>query len=64
MARINHEEAYSFDGACTNWAESYSRAFAALRSAIITTSQEPICFAMRKKVLGAKIIAAHRTASR
>jgi transposase-like protein len=23
MARINHEEAYSLDGACTNWAESY-----------------------------------------
>ncbi len=23
VARINHEEAYSFDGACTNWAESY-----------------------------------------
>lgn len=23
MKRINHQEAYSFDGACTNWAESY-----------------------------------------
>ena len=23
MKRINHEEAYSFDGACTNWAESF-----------------------------------------
>ncbi|HUW79778.1 MAG TPA: IS1595 family transposase [Acidocella sp.] len=23
MRRINHEEAYSFNGACTNWAESY-----------------------------------------
>jgi transposase-like protein len=23
MKRINHEEAYSLDGACTNWAESY-----------------------------------------
>jgi hypothetical protein len=28
VKRINHEEAYSFDGACTNWAESY---FARLR---------------------------------
>lgn len=28
MKRINHQEAYSFDGACTNWAESY---FARLR---------------------------------
>ncbi len=25
MARINHEEAYSLDGACTNWAEYFSR---------------------------------------
>jgi len=23
MKRINHQEAYSFDGACTNWAEEY-----------------------------------------
>jgi transposase-like protein len=23
MKRINHEQAYSFDGACTNWAESF-----------------------------------------
>ena len=23
MKRINHQEAYSFDGACTNWAETY-----------------------------------------
>jgi hypothetical protein len=30
VARINHEEAYSLDGACTNWAESY---FSRLRRA-------------------------------
>ena len=30
MKRINHEEAYSLDGACTNWAESY---FSRLRRA-------------------------------
>jgi hypothetical protein len=30
IKRINHQEAYSFDGACTNWAESY---FARLRRA-------------------------------
>ena len=30
MKRINHQEAYSFEGACTNWAESY---FARLRRA-------------------------------
>ena len=32
VTRINHEEAYSFDGACTNWAESY---FSRLRRAEI-----------------------------
>ncbi|MBT3070821.1 IS1595 family transposase [Rhodomicrobium sp. Az07] len=32
MARINHEEAYSLDDACTNWAESY---FSRLRRAEI-----------------------------
>ena len=30
MKRINHQEAYSFDGACTNWAEEY---FSRLRRA-------------------------------
>jgi transposase-like protein len=32
MKRVNHEEAYSLDGACTNWAESY---FSRLRRAEI-----------------------------
>ena len=32
VVRINHEEAYSLDGACTNWAESY---FSRLRRAEI-----------------------------
>jgi hypothetical protein len=32
MKRINHSEAYSLDGACTNWAESY---FSRLRRAEI-----------------------------
>jgi hypothetical protein len=32
--RINHSEAYSKDGACTNWAESY---FSRLRRAEIGT---------------------------
>lgn len=34
MKRINHSEAYSADGACTNWAESY---FSRLRRAEIGT---------------------------
>ena len=32
MKRINHEEAYSLDGACTNWAEEF---FSRLRRAEI-----------------------------
>jgi hypothetical protein len=32
VKRINHQEAYSFDGACTNWAEEY---FSRLRRAEI-----------------------------
>ena len=32
MRRINHQEAYSLDGACTNWAEEY---FSRLRRAEI-----------------------------
>ena len=32
MKRINHQEAYSLDGACTNWAEEY---FSRLRRAEI-----------------------------
>ena len=32
MKRINHQEAYSEDGACTNWAEEY---FSRLRRAEI-----------------------------
>jgi hypothetical protein len=31
MKRINHEQAYSLDGACTNWAEEFSVACAARR---------------------------------
>ena len=64
MKRINHQEAYSEDGACTNWAEEY---FSRLRRAeigVITTSQATICFVMRRKVLGARIIAACRMAIR
>ena len=34
--RINHEEAYSMDDACTNWAEEFSRVCAARRLASIT----------------------------
>lgn len=35
MKRSNHEEAYSFDGSCTNWAEEY---FSRLRRADCNSS--------------------------
>lgn len=38
MMRINHSVAYSLDGACTNWAESFSPACGARSSASITIS--------------------------
>jgi len=62
--RINHEQAYSLDGACTNWAGNFSAACAAPRSATTTISPVSICSATRKRRHGAKIIAASPTASR
>lgn len=64
VRRINHEEAYSHDGACTNWAESFFRAFAAPRSAIIIISRASIFAGMLRKPHGARIIAVRRMASR
>jgi len=51
MKRINHEEAYSLDGACTNWAKSFSAVCAAPRLAIITISLARICFGMRRGIM-------------
>jgi hypothetical protein len=50
MKRVNHEEAYSLDGACTNWAEEF---FSRRRRA----EAGRICFVTRKRRHGAKTIA-------
>ena len=65
MKRINHEEAYSLDGACTNWAEEF---FSRMRRAE-TGPPSPyrrvhIYFATRKRHHGGKTIAACRMAIR
>jgi hypothetical protein len=61
MKRINHEEAYSVDGACTNWAEEF---FSRMRRAEAGHSPGRICFAMRKRLRGAKTIAGSAMAIR
>jgi hypothetical protein len=67
MKRINHEEAYTLDGACTNWAEEFLVGCAELNKATITISPVPTCFAMHqaiKRPHGAKTIAASAMANR
>ena len=64
MKRINHEEAYSLDGACTNWAEEF---FSRMRRAEIGHHHHVaarICSATRKRRHGARIIAECRMANR
>ena len=64
VARINHEEAYTLDGACTNRAESF---FSRLRRSEIGHHHHvavPTCFATRRQALGAKITAASATANK
>jgi hypothetical protein len=64
MKRIDHSQAYSFNGACTNQAEGYSAACAVPRSAFATISLARIWFATLRKAHGEKIIAARQTANR
>jgi hypothetical protein len=62
MKRINHQEAYSLDGACTNYAEEY---FSRLRRAEVEftiTMLARIYSAIRRKVHGGRITAASRMA--
>jgi hypothetical protein len=62
MKRINHQEAYSLDGACTNYAEEY---FSRLRRAEVEftiTLLARIYSAIRRKVHGGRITAASRMA--
>jgi hypothetical protein len=64
MKRINHQEAYSLDGACTNWAEEFSAACAAPRSAITITSLARTFSAMRKRLHGGRTAGGSRMANR
>lgn len=62
MKRINHQEAYSLDGACTNQAEEY---FSRLRRAEIGIHHHiagAICSATRRSRHGVRITAASRMA--
>jgi hypothetical protein len=64
MKRIDHSQAYSFDGACTNQAEEY---FSRLRRAEIGIHHHiagGICCAMRKSRHRVRITAAFRMAIR
>jgi hypothetical protein len=54
MKRINHLEAYSADGACTNQAELFFRACAAPRSAFTITLLARIRSAMRSSRHGGR----------
>jgi hypothetical protein len=51
VKRINHQEAYSLDGACTNMAVEYFSACAASRSGSTTASRARISCAMRRRVV-------------
>jgi hypothetical protein len=64
MRRITHQEAYSLNGARTNWAKSY---FSRLRRAEIGHHHHVAgryCFALPRKHHGARTTAACRTANR
>jgi hypothetical protein len=62
MKRVNHEQAHSYGGACTNWAEELFSVCVAPRSAIITISLATISCGTRKRRRGVKITAASTTA--
>ena len=60
VRRINHEEAYSLDGACTNWAEEF---FSRMRRAEIGHHHHisgATCSATRKRRHGARITGARQ----
>jgi len=64
MKWINHEEAYSLDGACTNWAEEF---FSRMRRAEIGHNHVAGPYLLRyaqEARLGGRITVARRTAIR
>src|SRR5437899_13075183 len=62
--RINHEEAYSMDDACTHWAEEFFCVCAARRLASITTLPVRTFCGMLKRDLGEGTTAVCRTVSK
>jgi hypothetical protein len=62
MKRINHEEAYSLDGACTLWAEEFSAACAGPRSP--SPHRQDLSAPVCSRRHGARTIAASRMASK
>jgi len=64
MKRVNHQEGYSIDDACTNGAESFFSRCAAANWGIIIISRGSISSDMPRKRPGAKIIAVSATAIR
>jgi ISXO2-like transposase domain len=55
MKRIDHSQAYSFDGACTNQPKNISAACAVRKLGFTITLQARICSATRRKVHGVRI---------
>ena len=64
MRRINHQDGYSIDGACTNAAESFFPACGGANSDTTTTSPGRILFVTPRRRPGARIRAASATAIR
>ncbi len=64
VKRINHQEAYSLDGACTNYAEEYFSRTRRGEIGIIIISPESTCSARRRKARGGRIIGARATVTR
>ena len=64
MQRINHQDGYSVDGACTNGAKTTSSGCAAVNSGTTTTSPGHISSVMPRRRLGVRTCAASATASR
>jgi ISXO2-like transposase domain len=60
MKRIDHSQAYSYDGACTIQPKNTSAGCAARKSVFTTTLRARICSATRKSRHGARITAACR----
>jgi ISXO2-like transposase domain len=64
VKRIDHQLAYSLDGACTNQVESYFSRLRRGEMGTTTTSPAGICFATPRKARGARTTAVSPTATK